>query len=123
MAEVVAAVTCDIVGPTRYAGAERARADAILREGFQTLARGEGEDVLASRSFSVIRGDEFRFVAKRPERSYAMVVRYRALAARVGVAYQNIQKRLKAASWEPFARGLTALEKRIEVHLERGETG
>jgi len=48
---------------------------------------------------------------------------YETIAARIGVAYQNVQKRLKAAKWDEFSRGLQFVERCIQRHLEKGEPG
>ena len=42
---------------------------------------------------------------------------YEAIAEKIGVAYQNIQKRLKAARWEEFNRGLEFVERTLRAHL------
>jgi hypothetical protein len=47
---------------------------------------------------------------------------YKKIAQTVGVAWQNIQKRLKAAYWSQYYFGLKFLEKLIEIHLSKGET-
>jgi len=42
---------------------------------------------------------------------------YEAMAEKIGVAYQNVQKRLKAGRWEEFSRGLEFVEGTLQAHL------
>jgi hypothetical protein len=81
MAGAFAAVTCDITGSTRYPAAERRRVNRHLRRSFETLTRRYAEAVHTPTSFSVIKGDEFQFVLRAPEKAYEVVVFYRALCA------------------------------------------
>lgn len=48
-----------------------------------------------------------------------MLPTYEEIAAKLGVAYQNVQKRLKAANWDEFSRGLAFIEKSLSEYLER----
>jgi hypothetical protein len=41
---------------------------------------------------------------------------FEKIAERIGVAYQNVQKRLKAAHWEEFSRGMAFIEKVLKEH-------
>lgn len=45
---------------------------------------------------------------------------YEDIASKIGVAYQNIQKRLKAAHWEEFGCGMAYIEKTLEEHPYKG---
>lgn len=49
-------------------------------------------------------------------------ISYKKIAEKIGVAWQNIQKRLKAAYWDQFYHGLKFIEKLIGIHLSKGET-
>ena len=48
---------------------------------------------------------------------------YEKIAKKLGVAYQNVQKRLKAASWDEFNRGIKFVEKVLTSHLRKGVSG
>ena len=219
---LVSVVTCDIVRSRKYSTEQRKQVDAILKRAFNTLRRSYKEAIHTPLSFNVIQGDEFQFVVDKPERSYEMLVFYRALVAlsdlsppvsfrasvgigeiavenrrdsyaqdgtafhrsrlgiekfetqkgrgrrrskiitgdagldqtldivlmyqdlleerwtraqweavrwrfqlptyediakQIGIAYQNVQKRLKAAKWDEFGRGLEFVEKSLKAHL------
>ena len=45
---------------------------------------------------------------------------YEEIASKLGVAYQNVQKRLKAANWDEFSQGIGFVEKVLTTHLQRG---
>jgi hypothetical protein len=45
---------------------------------------------------------------------------YEQIAARIGIKYQNVQKRLRAANWRQFHRGMQALEARLRNTPIRG---
>jgi hypothetical protein len=45
---------------------------------------------------------------------------YEEIARRLGVAYQNVQKRLKAANWDEFNHGLEFVERALTAHLQKG---
>jgi hypothetical protein len=47
---------------------------------------------------------------------------YEEIASRLGIAYQNVQKRLKAANWDEFSRGLEFIEQSLKIHLQKGVT-
>jgi hypothetical protein len=50
---------------------------------------------------------------------------YEEIAKKIGVAYQNIQKRLKAANWEEFKQGIDFVEKQLSMmpHHKQGAAG
>ncbi len=52
-----------------------------------------------------------------------MLPTYEKIAKELGVAYQNAQKRLKAASWDEFNRGIEFVEKVLTSHPRKGVTG
>jgi hypothetical protein len=45
---------------------------------------------------------------------------YEEIAGKLGVAYQNVQKRLKAANWDEFSKGIQFIEKILMLHLRKG---
>ena len=45
---------------------------------------------------------------------------YEEIANKLGVAYQNVQKRLKAANWDEFSQGIGFVEKVLTAHLQKG---
>jgi hypothetical protein len=45
---------------------------------------------------------------------------YEEIADKLGVAYQNVQKRLKAANWDEFSQGIAFIEKFLNLHLKKG---
>jgi len=45
---------------------------------------------------------------------------YEEIANKLGVAYQNVQKRLKAANWDEFNQGIEFVEKVLTLHLRKG---
>ncbi len=45
---------------------------------------------------------------------------YEEIANKLGVAYQNVQKRLKAANWDEFSQGIGFVEKVLATHLQKG---
>lgn len=45
---------------------------------------------------------------------------YEEIASKLGVAYQNVQKRLKAANWDEFSQGIGFVEKVLTTHLQKG---
>lgn len=45
---------------------------------------------------------------------------YEEIANKLGVAYQNVQKRLKAANWDEFSQGVEFVEKVLAKHLQKG---
>jgi hypothetical protein len=45
---------------------------------------------------------------------------YEEISRKLGVAYQNVQKRLKAANWDEFSHGLEFIEKILSIHLQKG---
>src|SRR4030066_1565063 len=45
---------------------------------------------------------------------------YEEIANKLGVAYQNVQKRLKAANWDEFSQGIEFVEKVLTTHLQKG---
>ncbi|MFB3886995.1 MAG: SatD family protein [Thermodesulfobacteriota bacterium] len=47
---------------------------------------------------------------------------YEEIANKLGVAYQNVQKRLKAANWDEFGQGMDFVEKVLASHLQKGVT-
>jgi hypothetical protein len=49
-----------------------------------------------------------------------MLPTYEEIAGKLGVAYQNVQKRLKAAGWEEFSKGMDFIEKMLSLHLQKG---
>jgi len=49
-----------------------------------------------------------------------MLPTYEEIAEKLGVAYQNVQKRLKAANWDEFNQGLEFVEKILTTHLQKG---
>jgi hypothetical protein len=48
---------------------------------------------------------------------------YEEIANKLGVAYQNVQKRLKAANWDEFTQGIEFVEKVLTSHLQKGVIG
>ncbi|MEI9478187.1 MAG: SatD family protein [Deltaproteobacteria bacterium] len=219
---VVSVVTCDIVRSRKYSTEQRRKVDFVLKRSFNTLSRVYKEAIHTPLSFNVIMGDEFQFVVDKPEKSYEIVVFYRALVAladvtpmvslrssigvgeiavenrrdsysqdgkafhqsrqgieqfqdprwrgrrrtkiitgdaslngtleivlmyqdfleerwtraqweavrwrfklptyeeiarKIGIAYQNVQKRLKAAKWDEFSQGLEFIERSLKAHL------
>ena len=48
---------------------------------------------------------------------------YEKIGKKLGVAYQNVQKRLKAASWDEFNQGIEFVEKVLTSHLRKGVSG
>jgi hypothetical protein len=51
-----------------------------------------------------------------------MLPTYEEIANKLGVAYQNVQKRLKAANWDEFNQGIEFVEKVLTSHLKKGVT-
>jgi hypothetical protein len=49
-----------------------------------------------------------------------MLPTYEEIAGKLGVAYQNVQKRLKAANWDEFNKGKEFIEKGLTLHLQKG---
>jgi len=49
-----------------------------------------------------------------------MLPTYEEIANKLGVAYQNVQKRLKAANWDEFNQGIKFVEKVLTPHLQKG---
>jgi predicted transcriptional regulator len=49
-----------------------------------------------------------------------MLPTYEEIANKLGVAYQNVQKRLKAANWDEFSQGIEFVEKVLKTHLQKG---
>jgi hypothetical protein len=49
-----------------------------------------------------------------------MLPTYEEIANKLGVAYQNVQKRLKAANWDEFSQGIEFVEKVLTTHLQKG---
>src|SRR4030042_2615979 len=49
-----------------------------------------------------------------------MLPTYEEIANKLGVAYQNVQKRLKAANWDEFSQGIEFVEKVLTSHLQKG---
>jgi hypothetical protein len=47
-----------------------------------------------------------------------MLPTYEEIANKLGVAYQNVQKRLKAANWDEFNQGIEFVEKVLTSHLK-----
>ena len=45
---------------------------------------------------------------------------YEGIAGKLGVAYQNVQKRLKAANWDEFSKGLDFIDNVLTSHLQKG---
>ena len=45
---------------------------------------------------------------------------YEEIGRKLGVAYQNVQKRLKAANWDEFSHGLAFVERTLTLHLQKG---
>lgn len=220
--EIISVVTCDIIRSRKYSTVQRKQIDTVLRRAFSTLSRVYKETIHTPLSFNIIMGDEFQFVVDKPEKSYEMVVYYRALVAladltpvvsfrsaigvgeiavenrkdsyaqdgkafhqsrqgieqfqdqkwkgkrrskiltgdtaldetldivlmyqdlleegwtrsqweairwrfelstyediakKIGIAYQNVQKRLKAARWDEFSQGLAFVETSLKAHL------
>src|SRR4030043_1762613 len=52
-----------------------------------------------------------------------MLPTYEEIANKLGVAYQNVQKRLKAANWDEFSKGIEFIEKVLTLHLQKGVSG
>jgi hypothetical protein len=52
-----------------------------------------------------------------------MLPTYEEIAKKIGIAYQNVQKRLKAANWDEFSQGVEFVEKVLTSHLQKGATG
>ncbi len=52
-----------------------------------------------------------------------MLPTYEEIAKKLGVAYQNVQKRLKAANWDEFSQGVDFVEKLLTSHLQKGAIG
>ena len=52
-----------------------------------------------------------------------MLPTYEEIAKKLGVAYQNVQKRLKAANWDEFSQGVDFVEKVLTSHLQEGAIG
>jgi hypothetical protein len=48
---------------------------------------------------------------------------YEEIANKLGIAYQNVQKRLKAANWDEFSQGLEFVERSLTTHPQRGARG
>src|SRR4030043_1103768 len=48
---------------------------------------------------------------------------YEEIAKKLGIAYQNVQKRLKAANWDEFSQGVNFVEKVLTSHLQKGAIG
>jgi hypothetical protein len=44
---------------------------------------------------------------------------YEDIASKIGIAYQNVQKRLKAARWDKFSRGLDFIDGGLRRHLSQ----
>jgi predicted transcriptional regulator len=49
-----------------------------------------------------------------------MLPTYEEIARKLGVAYQNVQKRLKAANWDEFSKGIKFIETVLTPHLQGG---
>jgi predicted transcriptional regulator len=49
-----------------------------------------------------------------------MLPTYEEIAGKLGVAYQNVQKRLKAAHWDEFSKGIGFIEKVLTPHPQKG---
>ncbi len=49
-----------------------------------------------------------------------MLPTYEEIANKLGVAYQNVQKRLKAANWDEFSQGIEFVERVLTSHLQKG---
>ena len=45
---------------------------------------------------------------------------YEEIGKRLGIAYQNVQKRIKAANWDEFSQGLEFIERSLKAHLQKG---
>jgi len=45
---------------------------------------------------------------------------YEQIAGKLGIAYQNVQKRLKAANWDEFSKGMEFIEGVLTLHLQKG---
>jgi hypothetical protein len=48
---------------------------------------------------------------------------YEEIGKRLEIAYQNVQKRVKAANWDEFSQGLEFIERSLKAHLQKGVTG
>lgn len=81
MENMIAAVTCDIQGSSKYSTEVRRKINQILRDTFNSLYDIHRDAIHTPASFSVIKGDEFQFVLSKPERAYEVVLFYRTLAA------------------------------------------
>jgi hypothetical protein len=49
-----------------------------------------------------------------------MLPTYEEIANKLGVAYQNVQKRLKAANWDEFSQGIEFVGRVLRAHLQKG---
>ena len=49
-----------------------------------------------------------------------MLPTYEEIAGKLEIAYQNVQKRLKAANWDEFSKGMEFIEKGLTLHLQKG---
>jgi len=49
-----------------------------------------------------------------------MLPTYEQIAGKLGIAYQNVQKRLKAANWDEFSKGMEFIEGVLTLHLQKG---
>jgi len=49
-----------------------------------------------------------------------MLPTYEQIAGKLGIAYQNVQKRLKAANWDEFSKGMEFIERVLTLHLQKG---
>jgi hypothetical protein len=85
MGQVVAVVTCDILGSRRYTTEERTKIDAALKQTFDVVVQRYRDAVHTPVSIKVIEGDEFQFVLAKPQKAYEMLIFYRALTALIGI--------------------------------------
>ncbi len=78
---LVSVVTCDLVRSRKYSTQQRRQVDLSLRKSFKILGRVFQKAIHTPLSFNVVMGDEFQFVVNKPEKSYEIVIFYRALLA------------------------------------------
>lgn len=84
--EHVAVVTGDLIGSRRYVRDQRQLLDQALKQAANAAGEILPEAVYAPLSFSVVQGDEFQFVLRRPTDVYAFVVLMRTILRTSGLS-------------------------------------
>ena len=83
--DLVAVVTADIIGSTRYSALDRRRVDALLRRAFRDAERRYPEAVHTRMAFRITTGDEFQWVMSDVPRTFDVLMYLRAVAASAGL--------------------------------------